>query len=305
VSVGVDYVTFNVIMDDIVYPDGQTRMGVLGGGGPQTAFGMRLWAPRVGLDAGVGRDLPPEVRAWLSACDVDASGLHVSELATPRAWQTLEEDGRRVQVWRVPGQGLGVQLRRSVERLPQAYRRAKGFHLGVHPQDCESALIADLQALGAAVSVEVFRPADHVMSDAQVRALVSGPDLFSPNLEEAVSMFGHRPPEALLQALVDAGARRVALRMGAEGSLLAQAGSPERMHIPAVAVQVVDPVGAGNAFCGGLLVGWCETGDWTLAGKYGAVAASFVVEQVGVPVVTPAVQAEAQRRLAGLRERRL
>ena len=72
-----------------------------------------------------------------------------------------------------------------------------------------------------------------------------------------------------------------------------QAGSPERVHIPAVAVQVVDPVGAGNAFCGGLLVGWCETGDWTLAGKYGAVAASFVVEQVGVPVVTPAVQTDA------------
>ena len=300
-----DYVTFNVILDDIVYPDGQTRMGVLGGGGPQTAFGMRLWAPRVGLDAGVGRDLPPEVRAWLTACDVDASGLHVSELPTPRAWQTLEEDGRRVQVWRVPGQVLGVQLRRSVERLPHSYRCAKGFHLGVHPQESESALVADLQALGAVVSVEVFRPADHPMSDAQVRALVSGPDLFSPNLEEAVSMLGQRPPEALLQALMDAGARRVALRMGAEGSLLAQAGSPERVHIPAPAVKVVDPVGAGNAFCGGLLVGWCETGDWTLAGKYGAVAASFVVEQVGVPVVTPAVQAEAQRRLAGLRERRL
>jgi cytidine kinase len=35
-------ITFSIIIDDIVFPDGSTRMGVLGGGGPQTAFGMRL-----------------------------------------------------------------------------------------------------------------------------------------------------------------------------------------------------------------------------------------------------------------------
>ena len=40
----VDFFGFNIILDDIVFPDGQTRMGLLGGGGPQAAFGMRLWA---------------------------------------------------------------------------------------------------------------------------------------------------------------------------------------------------------------------------------------------------------------------
>jgi cytidine kinase len=51
-------ITFSIILDDIVFPDGTTRMGVLGGGGPQTAFGMRLWSDGVGIAAGVGDDFP-------------------------------------------------------------------------------------------------------------------------------------------------------------------------------------------------------------------------------------------------------
>jgi hypothetical protein len=37
-----DAVCYTLIVDDIVFPDGATAMGVLGGGGPQTCFGLRL-----------------------------------------------------------------------------------------------------------------------------------------------------------------------------------------------------------------------------------------------------------------------
>ena len=62
-------VAFGIILDDIVFPDGHTAMGTLGGGGPQTAFGMRLpalagWIEQcqVGLVAGVGHDLSQSAR---------------------------------------------------------------------------------------------------------------------------------------------------------------------------------------------------------------------------------------------------
>lgn len=32
-----DFVAFNVVMADLVLPNRQTRLGLLGGGGPQTA----------------------------------------------------------------------------------------------------------------------------------------------------------------------------------------------------------------------------------------------------------------------------
>ena len=51
-----DLVVFTVIVDDLVFADGSTRMGVLGGGGPQTAFGFRTHPGNfsVGLAAGIG-----------------------------------------------------------------------------------------------------------------------------------------------------------------------------------------------------------------------------------------------------------
>ncbi|KAJ5958698.1 uncharacterized protein N7479_005848 [Penicillium vulpinum] len=50
------------------------------------------------------------------------------------------------------------------------------------------------------------------------------------------------------------------------------------------ATKVVDPTGAGNAFLGGYSVGHLQTGgDIIQAACYGSVAASFAVEQVGMP----------------------
>jgi sugar/nucleoside kinase (ribokinase family) len=106
----------------------------------------------------------------------------------------------------------------------------------------------------------------------------------------------------LMRRLTDAGAVIVALRMGAEGSLLHHAATGATHHIPAVPTSVIDPVGAGNAYCGALLVGWLETGDLRRAGLYAAVAASFLVEQYGLPAPRADLHAEAARRLAQLGE---
>ncbi|MCZ7541748.1 MAG: hypothetical protein M5U29_17900 [Anaerolineae bacterium] len=132
----IDCVTFGLILDDIVLPDGTTHMGVLGGGGAQTAWGMAAAlgsGASVGLVAGVGADLDAAALAPLRAAGIDLSGVRVSDLPTPRAWQVTEADGRRTQVWRVPPQTLGAQLARRWDVLPEAYRAARRFHWGDSP----------------------------------------------------------------------------------------------------------------------------------------------------------------------------
>jgi sugar/nucleoside kinase (ribokinase family) len=74
---------------------------------------------------------------------------------------------------------------------------------------------------------------------------------------------------------------------------VAEAGDGEAAYNPAARTKGVDVVGAGNAYCGGFLTGWVETGDIVEAGLRGAAAASLLLEEVGVPVVT-----EARRRMA-------
>jgi sugar/nucleoside kinase (ribokinase family) len=295
--------TTSVLIDDIVLPDGQTRMGLLGGGGPQSAFGMKLWASGgVGLCGSVGPDFPPAAQTWLDALGIDTTGVRRDpQHPTLRAWQVLEEDGRRTQVWRTRPESIPPHMGLRPEQVPPTWWGARGFHFGVHPERPNLVLAATLRARGVTVSVEPFRPAAQPLHDEDLAALVSAGDIFSPNLEEARSLVGDGDPQTLVARLAAAGAQIVTLRMGGEGSLIYNRAEGSGPHfVPPVPAAVVDPVGAGNAYCGGFLAGWLEWGDLRQAGRCAAVAGSFLVEQYGLPLARPGLQAEAHARLARL-----
>ncbi len=296
-----NYVTFSIILDDIVFPIGETRMGILGGGGPQTAFGMRLWSDSVGIVAGVGSEFPQEARNWFEQSGIDLAGVRRTDEPTPRAWQLLERDGSRTMVWRVPRSTIQNHLNRSVDQVPNSYRSARGFHLGVHPDQPDLGFIRHLRQLGGLVSVEPFKPASIPLNERALTHLLSAADIFSPNHVEAISMVGEGEPEELMRRFFKLGSKLVALRLGAEGALVADRETGQAVRIPALPIGVIDPVGAGNAFCGGFLVGWAETGDLKTAGLYGTVSASFLLEQIGVPACTGSVRVKAQQRLEALR----
>ena len=296
-----NYITFSIIIDDIVFHDGRTAMGMLGGGGPQTAFGMRLWSESVGMAGGMGNDFPADALAWLDEMGIDRTGIHrYGEYPSLRAWQISEADGRRIQVWRIQGKAIPVQLALDFDQLPSTYQTPKGFHFGVHPESPNLKATRRFRENGAVVSIEPFRDANRALSDEELRLLISAAQIFSPNQLEAESLVGTRPPDALIDRMLDAGGELIVLRMGPEGSLIRHVDQPETIHIPAVPTTVADPTGAGNAYGGGFLVGWVETGDLRTAGYYGAIAASFMVQQVGLPAASINWQARAQEAFVNL-----
>lgn len=298
-----DYVTYSIIIDDIVFPDGQTAMGVLGGGGPQTAFGMKLWADQVGLLGGIGHDFPQDARAWLDETGIDLDAVRtLAEYESLRAWQVFEFDGRRTQVWRTQGRAIPDQLALQYDHFPAAYRAARAFHFGIHPDNPNLEVIHALRDAGVTVSVEPFRDAGRALTAEHVQMLVSAGHIFSPNLVEAESMIGAADPHEQIRLLAAAGAGVIALRMGEAGSIVHRADTGETWQIPAVPTTVVDPTGAGNAYCGGFVVGWCQADDLRLAGCYGSVAASFLIEQIGLPPAHVDYTAEAQKRLQAVFE---
>ena len=84
----ITHISFGIILDDIVFTDGFTHMGVLGGGGPQTAWGMAAALGKgdtVGLVAGIGADLDPAALAPLHAAGINLDGVRTTGYPTPRA----------------------------------------------------------------------------------------------------------------------------------------------------------------------------------------------------------------------------
>jgi len=72
----------------------------------------------------------------------------------------------------------------------------------------------------------------------------------------------------------------VAVTRGENGATIYADG---RVHnIPIVLPrQILDPTGAGDAFRGGLLCGMAAGWDWSIAGRMGALAATYCLEVLG------------------------
>ncbi len=99
------------------------------------------------------------------------------------------------------------------------------------------------------------------------------------------------------------GPRGIGVKMGARGMRMALHDEEDWHQIPPYPTQVVDPTGAGDAFCGGFLVGLSQTGDPIQAALYGAVSASFIIEDFGVLHALKVDPRVAQSRVQRLRDR--
>jgi sugar/nucleoside kinase (ribokinase family) len=126
-------------------------------------------------------------------------------------------------------------------------------------------------------------------------------DMVSPNHQELAAFFGKtadrdgKVDRQVVKQCVDAwlafgvgsnGEGAVVVRAGKEGCYVATRSS-ERW-IPAYhqsADMVIDPTGGGNSFLGGLIVGMVRTGNTEEAAIWGSVAASFAIEQIGMPTL--------------------
>lgn len=286
----------NIIIDDIILPDGSSRMGTLGGGATHAVMGMRIWTEKVGLVTPVGTDFGGEQLAALAE-RFDLHGLVVRpESPTPRAWQLFETDGTRNEVFRTSYEGMAA-MEPQPKDLPGFYEHLAGVHLHCTPLDVPR-WVPVLRERGCKVILwEPWDPFCAPENEAYFRQFCPLVDVVSPNLKEGRHLTGLSEPVEVIHRLQDYGAPLAVLRMGAEGSLVS--GTQRELYaIPACCVEkIVDVTGAGNAFCGGFIVGLALTGDLQRAGWYGGVSASLALGQFGAVYPLEGAREEAVRRL--------
>lgn len=140
-----------------------------------------------------------------------------------------------------------------------------------------ASLIARARAAGVTVSVAPGSAgfiADYGVE--RFLAATAGADVLFPSLDEGRLLTGLEAPDEIGRAL---GFDTVVLTRGAEGLTVFHEGASTR--VGAVAVPVVDPTGAGDAFCAGYLDAWVRTGDPVESARAGALVASRAVGVIG------------------------
>lgn len=139
-------------------------------------------------------------------------------------------------------------------------------------------------------------------------------DVVSPNHTELGGFFGadtngvdcvnHRKIEELCNRWLEngiglAGGGGIVVRAGKDGCLVARRNS--RTWLPAYhqsAEKVIDPTGGGNGFLGGLAIGLVRGSagpgleNLEEAAAWGAISASFAIEQIGMPALSHTPEGE-------------
>ena len=121
-------------------------------------------------------------------------------------------------------------------------------------------------------------------------------DIAFPSIDDSRELTGLTHADEIADFYLSLGARIVALKLGAEGALIATA--EQRVAIPPYPVTPVDATGAGDAFDGAFLARYCQTGDPVAAGRYAAVTAARTTCGYGALSTLPRA-AEVERLLAG------
>ena len=301
-----DYLIYGkIIIDDIRLADGQVARDILGGGGPQAAFGARLWSDSIGFLTRSGTDIDPNHVQTLQNLNVDLQGWHkYPDIPTPKTRLIYDENEymvsdrggvldmvvSREDWYRLLGQALV---------LPAAYRQPRLIHLITEFHDEPMVKTAlTLRKQGAIFSLEPLIDTHDWHNRDGILNLLPEVDVVTPDWPSASGIAGSDDPKQVLAYWARLGPALIAIRHGQYGSYVWDRRHDQMWHIPIIPVNVVDPTGAGNCYGGGLAVGWAISQEARTAGCYGAVSAKFMIEQAGLPHLSSTLQAGAQRLLA-------
>ena len=322
-----DFLVFGQLAREyLLPPTGPARLDVPGGSLLYTAAGLRVWSSSIGLVARVGDDYP---REWINECmerGFDTSGIkfvpidldvrefisytesfeisrinpvtHFArhEMTFPKSLLGYQPPDDRT----VPEAGTLI-----VTDIPEVYLTARGALICPMNLVTQTQLIAGMKR--GEVHTFVLEPASASMSRTARRelpALLNGVTAFLTSQEELRNLFWGETHDLWKMAewVSMYGCEYVVIKCGAQGQLIYDVKTKQKWEIPAYPARAVDPIGAGDAFNGGFLAGYCKNYDPVEGALYGNISASLKLEGSGAFYPTDVIPGLAEARLHVLRE---
>ena len=308
-----------------------TISGAIGGNAIYSAVGARIWSESVGILGRIGSNFDRLKLEKIEQAGIDTSNVHILDQPlsslTFYAYISPEE---RVDVnpalhyhrinkpipkvlldYRSSTDGQGNRDQFSTDSIrpadiPGSLPGVKGLHLA--PSSYLSHLTIPAQVRRHVIPQITLDPSLRYMTPEFKRdlpTLLCGIDVFLPSELESHAFFyqGKKDVWEIAEAFSEMGPRIVVIKRGKRGQALWDRDSKRRYIIPAYPSHIRDVTGAGDAFCGGFLVGLIETEDPVEASLRGSVSSSLVVEGSGALYALSAAPGLTRARLSALRSR--
>jgi fructokinase len=301
-----DVLTLGMMMGEVAPPragagfsDG--RGLVLFPSGSMTIFALALarLGTRVGLLSRVGDDdLGRWIRERVEEAGIDTGGVAtVAGQLTPLALASVDATGNKsFSYYRFAGISDPLTTLRAAEVSDAALRRARVFDFGEASLRspllrAETLLLAQrARGLGLAICytpnyrASAWSGGADEAADVQRYALALA-DVVLMNAEESELLSGSSDPNAAARRIAALGPSVVVITSGREGAIVSMDGA--LTAIPAVPVDVVFDIGAGDSFHAGFLAVWRPGDDPIAATRFAAHAAALKISREPLPELLP------------------
>ena len=269
----------------------------LGGNALYAAAGARLWlAPeRIGVVTRVGTDSPFDPRMHLEKAGIGRVAIAPTGREQMVEWILYEEDGTRRSLPRNrplraaggEGAGAGSDYLAHLEAqspaasdVPMEWLPTGAIHLAPQVLARHEETVRTLASRAAFISVD---PSPHYTRGRSVEALaraLAPATALLPSEGEAAHLVGEDGWTGIASRLAAAGFPEVVVKRGAAGAILCERES-RPVRVPARRVEVRDPTGAGDAFCGAYAACRLQEFPPAEAARRATIAASMVIECEG------------------------
>jgi sugar/nucleoside kinase (ribokinase family) len=304
------YLLFGRLTRDTILPlEGKPQVDIPGGSLFYSAAGLALWGDSCGLVGRVGENYPQE---WLTMFDrwsLDRRGVRIlPEAVDVRSFSAYLDENicqrdnpvshfarlgepfpKSLLGYNNPTNSLDSRtqpgkLSLRMTDIPQDYLDATAAHLC--PLDfLAHSLIPPALRQGQITTITLDPGAGYmnpIFWD-DIPALVKGISAFICSETKLANLFLGRSTDLweMAETIAGYGCEFVVIKRGARGQYLYDSISRNGWLVPAYPARVIDPTGAGDAFCGGFLATLRETYDPLEAVLRGGVSASLVIEGSG------------------------
>ena len=247
--------------------EGTEQLQAHPGGGPfNTARTLGRLEQRVGYLGRLSSDrFGTRLRQILLDDRVSVDTAVATDDPTTLALAELDPTGTaRYRFYATGTSAPGLTAEAALRALPPRVDILHVGTLGLVLEPCADALEAVVERLAGRALIAVdpnCRPA--IISDedgyrARLRRVLAGADLVKVSEEDVAWLDPHRDPVAATRELMSGGASAAVLTRGGEGAVAMTAAG--EVAVPAPPADVVDTIGAGDAFGGGFLAWWRRAG---------------------------------------------
>lgn len=325
-------VTGQLTRDYIILPDGEALVDVPGGNVLYAAVGLKVWEPDPppAIIARVGQEYPADWLEQFSNWGLNTDGVRVlPEAVDLRSFTSFVDRSTRMHEDPLahfarhglvfPKSLLGYRYSNT-----QVHSRTRMQNISLRQGDiplefldANVAHFCPLDYLTHSLLPAVLRqsefttitldPSPGYMTPAfwdNVPALLTGLTAFLPSEEEVSALFHGRTSDLweMAEALAAYGCEMIVIKRGDRGQFLYVSGTRTRWEVPPYPARIKNPIGVGDAFCGGFLAGYRRTYDPLEAVLYGNISASLVIEGNSPAYALDAHPALANARLEALRQ---